>query len=43
MEQPGRSRDGGSFEDRIGGIRCWNTTMDEGEYLVQRWNDFVAS
>ena len=43
MEQPGRSRDGGSFESRIGGIRCWNTTMDEGEYLVQRWNDFTAS
>jgi putative spermidine/putrescine transport system substrate-binding protein len=43
MEKPGRSRDGGSFEERIGGIRCWNTTMDEGEYLVQRWNDFIAS
>ena len=43
MEQPGRVRDGGSFADRIGSIRCWNTTMDEGEYLVQRWNDFVAS
>ncbi|SSC72188.1 unnamed protein product [Ciceribacter sp. T2.26MG-112.2] len=43
MEQAGRSRDGGNFEQRIGGIRCWNTTMDEGEYLVQRWNDFVAS
>jgi putative spermidine/putrescine transport system substrate-binding protein len=43
MENPGRARDGGSFEDRIGGIGCWNTTMDEGQYLVQRWNDFVAS
>jgi putative spermidine/putrescine transport system substrate-binding protein len=43
MEKAGRSRDGGSFEDRIGNIHCWNTTMDEGEYLVQRWNDFVAS
>ena len=43
MEQPGRIRDGGSFEDRIGNINCWNATMDEGEYLVQRWNDFVAS
>ncbi len=43
MEQPGRVRDGGSFADRIGSIRCWNTTMDEGEYLGQRWNDFVAS
>ena len=24
----GRARDGGSFETRVGGIRCWNTTMD---------------
>lgn len=43
MEQPGRARDGGSFEARIGGIRCWNTTMDEGEYLIKRWNEFVAA
>jgi putative spermidine/putrescine transport system substrate-binding protein len=43
MEQPGRARDGGSFEARVGGIRCWNATMDEGEYLVKRWNEFVAA
>jgi len=43
MEKQGRARDGGSFETRVGGIRCWNTTMDEGEYLVKRWNEFVAS
>jgi len=43
MEQAGRARDGGSFEARVGGIRCWNATMDEGEYLVKRWNEFVAA
>lgn len=43
MERPGGVRDGGSFEARVGNIRCWNTTMDEGEYLIKRWNEFVAS
>jgi putative spermidine/putrescine transport system substrate-binding protein len=43
MEKPGRVRDGGSFESRVGGIRAWNTLMDEGQYLVKRWNEFVAS
>ena len=43
MEQPGRVRDGGSFEQRVGNITAWNTLMDEGQYLVERWNEFVAS
>ena len=43
MEQVGRARDGGSFEQRVGGITAWNTLMDEGQYLVERWNEFVAS
>ncbi len=43
MEQAGRARDGGSFEQRVGGITAWNTLMDEGQYLVERWNEFVAS
>lgn len=43
MEQPGRVRDGGSFEQRVGSISAWNTLMDEGQYLVERWNEFVAS
>ncbi len=43
MEQPGRVRDGGSFQQRVGNITAWNTLMDEGQYLVERWNEFVAS
>ncbi len=43
MEQPGRTRDGGSFHQRVGNIKAWNTLMDEGQYLVKRWNEFVAS
>lgn len=43
MEQPGRIRDGGAFQQRVGSIKAWNTLMDEGQYLVKRWNEFVAS
>ncbi|MBO6900041.1 MAG: extracellular solute-binding protein [Rhizobiaceae bacterium] len=43
MDKAGNSRDGGSFEDRIGNIACWNTVMDEDRYMIQRWNEFVSS
>ena len=39
----GLVRDGGSFEDRMGNIACWNAVMDEERYMVQRWNAFVSS
>lgn len=39
----GLVRDGGSFEDRIGSIACWNTVMDEDRYMVRRWNEFISS
>ena len=40
---PGRARDGGSFEDRIGNIACWNTVMDEDRYMIRRWNEFISA
>jgi putative spermidine/putrescine transport system substrate-binding protein len=43
MEQAGRARDGGSFQDRMGNIACWNTVMDEDRYMIRRWNEFVSS
>ena len=43
MEEAGRARDGGSFEQRMGNIACWNTVMDEDRYMIQRWNDFISS
>ena len=43
MEKPGRVRDGGSFDDRIGNIACWNTVMDEDRYMIKRWNEFISS
>ena len=43
MEQAGGLRDGGSFQDRMGNIACWNTVMDEDRYMIQRWNEFISS
>jgi putative spermidine/putrescine transport system substrate-binding protein len=39
----GSVRDGGSYEQRMGGIACWNAIMDENVYMVQKWNEFVAA
>ena len=39
----GEVRDGGSFVERMGGVACWNATMDENRYMVRKWNEFVAA
>jgi putative spermidine/putrescine transport system substrate-binding protein len=39
----GQSRSGGSYWRRASRIAVWNTTMDEHNYLVRRWNQFVAT
>ena len=43
LAKTGTVRDGGSFKDRFGNIVCWNSTMAENTYLVQKWNEFIAS
>lgn len=43
MEEAGRARDGGSFEERMGNIACWNTVMDEDRYMIRRWNEFISA
>jgi len=43
LAKVGASRDGGSYEQRMGGIACWNALMDENEYMVRKWNEFVAA
>ena len=42
MEKAGRTRDGGSFDERIGRIAVWNSVMDEDRYLTRRWNEFIS-
>jgi putative spermidine/putrescine transport system substrate-binding protein len=43
LAKAGEKRDGGSYEQRMGGIACWNAVMDENAYMVQKWNEFVAA
>jgi len=34
--EAGALRDGGSFEERMGHVACWNSVMDEDRYMVKR-------
>ncbi|PIM52275.1 MULTISPECIES: ABC transporter substrate-binding protein [Roseateles] len=43
LAKAGEKRDGGSYEQRMSGIACWNAIMDENAYMVQKWNEFVAA
>ena len=43
MEKAGAKRDGGSFLERVTNISCWNTLMDEAQYMNKRWNDFKVA
>jgi putative spermidine/putrescine transport system substrate-binding protein len=43
MEKAGAVRDGGSFDERMGKVSCWNSVMDEDRYMVRRWNEFIAA
>jgi len=43
MEQPGHVRDGGSFQNRMGRVAVWNSTMDENKLVVKRWNEFQTA
>jgi putative spermidine/putrescine transport system substrate-binding protein len=43
LGKAGETRDGGSYEDRMGGVACWNAVMDENDYMVRKWNQFIAA
>ena len=43
LEKAGAVRDGGSYNDRMGNVACWNAVMDENDYMVRKWNEFIAS
>jgi putative spermidine/putrescine transport system substrate-binding protein len=43
LEKAGTIRDGGSYEQRMGGVACWNAVMDENDYMVRKWNEFIAA
>ena len=41
--RPAPMRDGGSYDDRMGSVACWNAVMDENDYMVRKWNEFIAA
>jgi len=43
LEKAGAVRDGGSYDDRMGAVACWNAVMDENDYMVKKWNEFIAA
>ena len=43
LEKAGAVRDGGSYDDRMGSVECWNAVMDENDYMVRKWNEFIAA
>ncbi|WP_185983798.1 ABC transporter substrate-binding protein [Aureimonas mangrovi] len=43
LESAGATRDGGSYEERMGRVACWNAVMDENVYMIRRWNEFIAA
>ena len=43
LEKAGAKRDGGSFDERMGSVACWNAVMDENDYMVKKWNEFIAA
>ena len=43
LASAGETRDGGSYVDRMGAVACWNAVMDENQYMVRKWNEFIAA
>ncbi len=43
MAKTGETRDGGSFYERMGHVACWNSVMDQNQYMVRKWNEFIAA
>src|ERR1700678_3613175 len=43
LEKAGATRDGGSYDERMGNVACWNAVMDENDYMVRKWNEFIAA
>lgn len=37
----GEMRKGGSYSDRVSSIAVWSTIMDENNYIVRRWREFL--
>ena len=43
MEKAGHVRDGGSFSNRFGNMACWNTLMDNQQFLLKKWTELQTA
>src|ERR1700731_4864777 len=43
LEKAGAKRAGGSYDNRMGAVACWKAVMDENDYMVRKWNQFIAA
>ena len=43
IDKVGAKRDGGSFQERMGRVACWNSVMDQDRYMVGKWNEFTSA
>ncbi len=43
VAEKGQRRDGGSYEKRFSNVAVWNTVMQNYEYSLIRWNEFLSS
>lgn len=43
VAKSGSVRDGGDFETRMSNIAVWNSVMDEHQYVVTKWNEFLSA
>lgn len=43
LVEKGSVRDGGSYEARFKNIAVWNSLMNENDYLVKRWTEFLQA
>jgi len=37
----GERREGGSYRERVAKIKVWSTIMQEHNYLIRKWRDFI--
>ncbi|KFL32940.1 hypothetical protein JP75_02075 [Devosia riboflavina] len=43
IEKTGGLRTGGSYYERLSNPAVWNSIMDENQYQIARWNEFLAT
>ena len=41
LVRAGETRDGGSYLERMARVRVWNTIIEDHNYLVRRWVEFL--